>query len=95
MIYLHFYTIGDSEKQDIVTNIECEAIIPSIKNNFFHQRMVDYLNKLELSDQKYKNIRVLRDENDMVKLLFLMKGLCVTRNRSSVNVFNVKQIFKR
>ena len=45
--------IEDSDKQDIVTNIEFEAILPSIKKRFFCQRMVGFGNKLELSDQKY------------------------------------------
>ena len=59
MIYLHINTIGNSDKQDIVTNIEFEAIITSIKNNFFHQRMMIFVNKLESIDQKYPtNINV-------------------------------------
>ena len=42
----------DFDKQDMVTNIEFEAIVPSIKKHFFHQHMVDFVSKLELSDQK-------------------------------------------
>ena len=53
-IYLHVDIIVDSDKQYIVTNIEFEAIIPSIKNNLFHQCMVDFLHKLDLSDQNIK-----------------------------------------
>ena len=51
---LNFYyeNIEEYDKQDIVTNIQFEAIVPSIKKHFFHQRMVDFLNKLELSDQR-------------------------------------------
>ena len=30
------------DKQGIVSNIEIEAIITSIKKNFFHQRMMDF-----------------------------------------------------
>ena len=37
----------DNEKQDIIINIEFEAIVPSIKKSFFHQRMVSFVNKLE------------------------------------------------
>ena len=52
LITLHGDNIEEYDKQDIVTNIEFEAILPSIKKHFFHQRMVDFLNKLELSDQR-------------------------------------------
>ena len=51
-IFLHDDNIEDSEKEEIVTNIELEAIIPSIKKNFSHQRMVDFMYNLELRDQK-------------------------------------------
>ena len=40
----------DDEEKDIVTKIEFEFILASIKNCFFHQRMVDFMNKVELSD---------------------------------------------
>ena len=53
-IYLHVDIIVDSDKQYIVTNIEFEAIIPSIKNNFFHQPILFFVNKLDLSDQNIK-----------------------------------------
>ena len=72
-IYLHVDIIVDSDKQYIVTNIEFEAIIPSIKNNLFHQCMVNFLHKLDLSDQKYQTNGVLRDENDKEKLFFPIK----------------------
>ena len=74
LIYLYVNTIGDFDKQEIVTNIEFEAMIPSIKNNLFYQRMVDFFNRIEISDQKHQNNGVLRDENDKGKLLFTMKG---------------------
>ena len=73
LIYLHVNTIGDFDKQYIVTNIELEAIIASIKNNIFHQRMVGFFNKLELSYQKYQTNGTLRDDNYKGKLLFPMK----------------------
>ena len=47
---LHDDNIEKYEKQDIVTKIEFEFILASIKNCFFHQRMVDFMNKVELSD---------------------------------------------
>ena len=47
----------------MVTNIQFESIVLSIKNYFFHQRMVDFLNKLELSDKKYQTNENIRDEN--------------------------------
>ena len=65
--------IQESEKQDIVTNIEFEAIVTSIKKYFFHQRMVDFVNKLELSDRKYQTIINLRDTNYKDKFLFPIK----------------------
>ena len=35
-------------------HIEFETFVPSIKKNFFHQCMVDFVNKLEFNDQKYQ-----------------------------------------
>ena len=51
LIYLNGNNIEDDDKQEIVTNIKFKSIIPSIKNKCFHQRMVYFLDKLELSDQ--------------------------------------------
>ena len=50
LLSLHGENIEDSDKQDIVTNIKLEAIIPSYKRNFFHKLMVDFLNKIESSN---------------------------------------------
>ena len=52
---LNFYdnNIEEYEKQGIVTNLKFEYIITSIKKHFFHQRMVNFVNKLELSDHEY------------------------------------------
>ena len=58
LIYFHGNNTEDSDKQDIVTNTKFEAILTSIKKTFFHQRMVDFVNKLELSDQNTKLIGV-------------------------------------
>ena len=46
LIYLHGNNNGDYKKQEIVTDIYFEATVPSTKNNFFQQHMVDFLNKL-------------------------------------------------
>ena len=54
--------IEEFYKQDIVTNIKFEVIVPSIKNYFFHQRIVYFLIKLELSDQKYQTNGIVRYE---------------------------------
>ena len=43
-------------------------MVPSIKNYLFHQRMVDFVNKLNLSDQKYHTNGNLRDKNHKRKL---------------------------
>ena len=61
LVPLHGYNIEYYAKQDIVTNIYFEAIIPSIKKNFFYQHMVDLANKLDSSDQEYQTNRIVRD----------------------------------
>ena len=58
------------DKQDTVTNIEFESIVPSIKGYFFNQRVVDFVNRLELSDQNYQTNGNLRDEKYNGNLLF-------------------------
>ena len=50
---LHVENNEDYEKQDMVANIEFEARDNSIKKCLFHKRMVDFVNKLEFSHQKY------------------------------------------
>ena len=62
------------DKQDTVTNIEFESIVPSIRRYFFNQCTVDFMHKLELSDQKYKTIGNVRDENYNERFLYLMKN---------------------
>ena len=42
-------------------NIYFEAIVPEIKNKFFHHCKIDFVNILQLNDQKYQtngNLRV-------------------------------------
>ena len=51
-IYLHCDNIKDYDKQDIVSNIEFGAIIPLIKDNLFYKRMINFVNKLKLSDKQ-------------------------------------------
>ena len=46
MLTLHGDNIEESEKQDILTNIEFEAIVTQIKKYLFHQRIIDFVNKL-------------------------------------------------
>ena len=67
------YNIEKSYKQDIVTNIEFESILPPIKKYFFHHRMFDFVNKLELSGQKYQTNGNGRDEHYKGRFLFPMK----------------------
>ena len=50
LLYLHGGNIEYYERQYIVLNIEFESIVSSIKNDFFRQCMVDFVNKIELSD---------------------------------------------
>ena len=73
-----FLTLNDDNieeygKQDIVINIEFEFILTSIKRYFFHQWMVGFVNKIELSDQKYQTNGNVWDENHNINLLFPMK----------------------
>ena len=82
MLHLHHcfiymeITIEYNDKQDIFTNFESESIIPSIKKYLFHQRMVDFLNKLEISDQQYKTNGTVRDDNYKGNFLFPRRTLC-------------------
>ena len=50
----HGDNIEEYDKQDIVTNIEFKSRAHSIKRPLFHQRMVDFVNKIELSDKKIR-----------------------------------------
>ena len=49
LLYSHGENNEKPEKRDIVTNIEFEAIVPSITNHFFHQCTV-FKNKIESND---------------------------------------------
>ena len=73
MIPLCGDNIEDFDKQDIFTNISFESVIPPIKKNFFHQRMVDFVNKLEFTDQKYQTNGTVRYEIYKVRFLFPIK----------------------
>ena len=73
LITLHGDNIEESDKQDIVTNIEFEATVPSIKKYFFCQRIIDFVNKLEFSDQTYKTNGNVRGGHYKGNLLFYMK----------------------
>ena len=70
---LHGDNIEEYDKQVMATNIYFEYLLPSNKKYFFHQHMVDFLIKIELSDQKYQNNGSVRDENYKGNLLFSMK----------------------
>ena len=45
-------TLENMTNKTYFTNIKLEAIVTSIKNYFFHHDIVDFVNKLELSDKK-------------------------------------------
>ena len=45
LLYFHGDNIEYSDEKDIVTNIEFESIILSIKKNFVHHNMVGFVNK--------------------------------------------------
>ena len=65
--------IENSDKQDIVSNKEFEAMITSIKKYSYHQCMMNFVDKVELSDKKYQTNGYVRDENYKGKFLLLMK----------------------
>ena len=54
-------------------NIYVEAVVPERKNNFFHQRMIEFVNILELKYLNYQTNVNLRYKDYRVKLLFNMK----------------------
>ena len=58
LLNLHGDKFEEYDKQEIVTNIEFEAIVPSINKYFFNQRMVDFVNKWELSDKKSRILEI-------------------------------------
>ena len=60
---LRVTNIEDNDKQYIFTNIKFQSIITSIKKILFHHIMKDFVNKLELSDKKYKTNGNVGDEN--------------------------------
>ena len=66
-------TLKNMTFQDIITNIKFESISTSIKKYWFYQRMVDFINKIELSDHKYQSNGNIRYENYKWKFLFTMK----------------------
>ena len=52
---LHWTTLKvKNEKNDIVTSIYSEAVVPTRKRNFFYHNMIDFVNRLELNDKKYQ-----------------------------------------
>ena len=70
----HGKKIEYCDKQEIVTKIEFESIVPSIKNNFINQSMVYFVNKIELTHQKYQTNGNRRDENYKGNFLFPMNN---------------------
>ena len=67
-------TLKIIEKNRHSYTIQFEAITPSIKKNFFHQRIVNFVNIIQFSDQKYKTNGTVRYEKYKGKFLFTMKG---------------------
>ena len=75
LLTLHADKIEEYDKQDIVANIELETIVYSIKKYVCHQRMVDFMNTLDLNDQKYETNGNVRDENHNEKFLLTMEDV--------------------
>ena len=67
LFFFHEDNNEDYDKQERDKNIKFEAKIASIKKNLFHRLMVDFVDKLELSDQKYQTNVTVRDENHNVE----------------------------
>ena len=67
LFFSHEDNNEDYDKQERDKNIKFEAKIASIKKNLFHRLMVDFVDKLELSDQKYQTNVTVRDENHNVE----------------------------
>ena len=82
------------EKQDIVKNIYFKAIFTSTKNNFFHQHMIDFLNRLEFSDQKYQTNETVRYKNYKDRFLFPIKDFVSFGTDLQSTCFDVNQILK-
>ena len=45
----------------MVSNIDFGAIFPEIKNNFLHKIIIEFVNRLELNDQKYQKNGTVKD----------------------------------
>ena len=69
---MHGKKVEDDEKQEIFSITEFEVTMPSIKNNSFHQRMMNFVNRIELSLKTQTNGNV-RDENYKENLLFTLE----------------------
>ena len=54
LLTFHVNNVEEYENQDIVTNIKFEAISTSIRKHLFHQHIIVFFYKLELSDQKIR-----------------------------------------
>ena len=57
----------------MVSNIAFESIITSIRKNLFNQRMMNFLDKVELRDKRYQTTGNVRGVNYKYKFLFTLK----------------------
>ena len=58
------------KQNEMVSNIYFEAVFPTRKKSFFHQRIIKLVNELSLNDHKYQTNETVRYENYKGKFLF-------------------------
>ena len=62
--------------------------------NLFHQRKVDFVNKLHFNDQKYQTNETIIDVSYKENFLFIMKSFCYLEQIVSQTFFYFNQILK-
>ena len=73
MFELHDVDDNKTEQNEIIAGIYFEAVVPTRKNNLFHQLMIGFVNLWELNYHKYQTNGTVRDENYNGKFVFPMK----------------------
>ena len=74
--------------------MEFEAIITSIKKNFFHHRIFDFVKKLQVSNYNYQTNVTVRDANSEETLLFPMKDFVSFRKYIQSTYFMSTRLLK-
>ena len=82
----------ESEQHDMVANIDFESVVTARKMNFFHQKMIYFVNRLESKDHKYKKNGTIRKGNYEQKFLFSVRAF-VPFGTDQQSMFNMSTIF--